>query len=745
MYISLRWIKSLVNIDLLSLNDIIERLTLAGFEIEEVIEKTNLKKRDIILDISLTANRYDVYNLSNFKDELLSIFGEQNNKINILKLSSSNNFLIQQKLKYLEFNNNIWMQYLKIYQIGKNIEIVSNQVTSNDVPSNLLFLNISETFVPQESPNWIKNYLIHMNIPITNKINDIVNFIMLENGYPFFVYDYNKLCNFINLQIPSTSNHLNKVNLTTRFAETNEIFEVQKNEFRKLTAKNLLILANKKPIALAGIVQHPDTCVDSKTTKIIIQSSLFSSKTIRQSAQSLGLRTESSIRFEKNLTLNNLEKSLNRLFQIFWTQNITFSNFQKLEIHSQFDKNDPDLQIYNKNNSSGINLNYETVRKVLGPTEVSLSLTNEKIIKTLKVLNFKVIKKTDQNCLVFIPIDRQLDIFRQIDIIEEIVRVIGFNKFTSRLTKTKTQGKISKRHFLKTKLKDYLVNLGLTETLHYTLTSNSINNQISLKNPILSDNSSLRFTLLEQLIEKAFNNRKQGQEYFEAFEIGRIYSKNDDFSFVEQECIAGIFGGKGFNSEWINKNTTINWFEAKGLLCEIFLKLDLKIKWSKPNSLPANFYHPGRTANLYHNDIEVGTFGQINRYIELMNNFSSSIYLFELNLDKLEKHWNPKTIFQYTKFSSFPALSIDLAFLVNNQISFAEIEYEIYNMKNEFLESILLFDYYSGKSIPQNSHSLGINLKFRSTTKTLTNPEIEKIISKIKLQLINKFNVMFRI
>jgi phenylalanyl-tRNA synthetase beta chain len=385
-------------------------------------------------------------------------------------------------------------------------------------------------------------------------------------------------------------------------------------------------------------------------------------------------------------------------------------------------------------------LEYKEVTNVLGSSEL---LNNLNILNVLEALNFKIIRKTENYCEVHVPFSRENDIEREVDLIEEIVRICGFTSFLSIVPSLEKVGKFSKLEKLKRLLRKSFVDLGFQEALHYSISIKQSQQQVQLKNPIVPDSSSFRSNLLTQMIQKAAINKKQKNNIFEAFEIGRVYSVKNG-NIIESELISGIFGGNLFSSNWNEDGKTINWFEGKGLINNIFNLLNIEVAWSKQLPKENNLFHPGRCAVLFSKDQKIGFFGQIHPTQAKIKSLNYETFLFEFNIEVLKFLWEEQTIYTYKPYSLFPVSLVDLAFIKPNNILFKDIETKIREVGGPLLETIHLFDYYSGAPIQQGYHNLGFKLKFRNLDRTLTNEEVDNILKKITNSLEKEFHILTR-
>nr|YP_011007376.1 phenylalanyl tRNA synthetase beta subunit [Scytothamnus australis]WAM64805.1 phenylalanyl tRNA synthetase beta subunit [Scytothamnus australis] len=764
MYISLKWVQTLISLDTLTLTDFLNRLTLAGFEVESITKKSDFKSNDLILDVSITANRDDVSNIKGLINEIVSLFNSKffletptNIKPLILvklspkNLSAAKNFYLQSNntktlvkkkhfksfnyYKILERKYSLWESYLQKKSFSKTIKTLNSE---NSIYLNkyvTLFTTKSKQFEIKESSYWIKKRLLSMNFKPINNIIDTINYIMLETGQIFFAYDLNSL-----QEIASD------IVVIPEYAKDNDSFAITKSETIELNKNILVLKINNQIISIAGLIQSFSNLVNRNTSRVLLQCALYNSKEIKKSSKILGLRTEYSGRLEKHTDLNLIEQAYLRLIHLFWSQNISFDPiFVSQNTSFPFLRHSSLFYNYIKRSQQIIKFSYKNLNRVIGPAKKFTMLSNLQIKKNLKLLNFRVSFETDQNCYVIIPLSRRFDINQEIDIIEEIVRIIGFDKFKSLPLTKNNYGQLTKIEKCKRELRSYFLNIGFNESIHSILVNHDSVNKIKLKNPLFNDSSLLRGSLLDGLIKKMTLNKKNTGENFEIFELGRIYELLPSGNKKEVEVLSGIFGGKILLSNWGIKNSSLNWFEAKGMLENLFRKLNISlfVKWHSPTSCPMKF-HPNLTTELFIKNQKLGTFGQIHPRLALENNLSKKTYLFELKIGILNHFLQRETLINYLPYSSYPISYVDLSCIVNKNILSEEIRRIIYEFGQPLLKSISLFDYYSKKPIKNGYCSLSFKLQFQSQIRTLSNEEVANVINPIVIYLQKHYDIVFK-
>ena len=704
MQTSLKWVNELVNIETVDLDYLIEKLTLGGFEVEEIIELNVNGQKEITLDISATANRSDSLSIIGISMEIAALLN---------KPPRFKNYVIQN----LDWKKN----FQNASFISQNIKYCSNFTT-------VIVENLEKITVPE----WLKQKLRNSGINPTNNLLDFQNYILLETGYPFEFYDLDKISSKLNtskFQLALETNH----NQTTFSAN---------NGFQySLDTSTLLLTANSVPIGIGGIIPHQDFCYSNTTKSLLIEGSIFNSTMIRQQSRLLGLRTDRSARYEKSLKDTNFLESFYKLIHLLRISNPNL--ICKLHTFNQNLRQD----------SEPILLHYKTIQEILGPTKQYEK--NEKYIAPKLITNYLTRlnfthKYHDSKALweVNIPYSRSDDITREIDLIEEIGRLHGFNHFLSRLPKIKTIGNEDNSYQTRKKITSCLLNLGLNELIHYSLVKKRtfIENDIELINPLILDYSNLRSTLLPNLIQTVEENRKQGNLIVEGFEFGHVFSARKGHDFQEKEYVAGIFGGTSRKSTWSNLSNSLTWFEAKGKMEQFFNQLNLRPIWETDSFAHSNeIFHPYCTAKLYlENKTDLGIFGQIHPSLAKKLNLPFNLYLFELNFESIQRQIQMNQLRIYQEYSSYPKIIKDLSFIIPDNTSFKEIQNLLYCNGTKFLSNIDLLDEYQGASIPENHISLCLQLTFQSNEKTLQNQEIEMTIQKIQSLLTNQLNATIR-
>lgn len=709
MQIPLKWINELVNIENFQLNDLIEKLTLGGFEVEEVLELKVNNKSQIILDISTTANRSDSLSIQGISIEIASLLDKP-----IKKLYST------KKIRE-------WDKIIK-----KQIKSFSPELDCS------IFLGITiDNVYDFTSPLWLQEKLISSKIIPENNLVDFQAYLMLETGYPFLCYDLNK----INQKLKT-----DQFNLSVSNSPNEEKFLGVNGSEYKLSKSSLIVKANDLPISIAGIMEHKDFAYSKNTNSLLIEASIFNARFIRQQSRFLGLRTDRSARYEKSLKSTYLIESLYRLISLLRIKNPNLS----CRVNTLLQANELTLR--------KIKLNYQVINEILGPTistDESKSNINfisvNQVSNYLKRLNFNF-SYDNSNSLweVHIPHVRSDDITREIDLIEEIGRLHGYNNFLTTLPKIKRIGIIDKSYKTRKKINACLLNFGFSELINYSLVNQrqftNLKNEIQLVNPLSSDYATLRTSLLPSLLQAVSTNLKQNNKIIEGFEYGHVFSGQLPDKILEVEYIAGIFGSTQLKLAWDDSSKNLTWFEAKGKMEQLLNQLNLKTYWTAGNQKGVGqLFHPYRNADIYLlNNIKLGKFGQVNPILADRIGFNFETYLFEFNLEVIQNQIQINKLPIYEEYSLYPKIVKNMSFIIDKNISFNSLKQLLYLNGTKFLSKINIIDEYRGNLIPDKSTSLCIELIFQSNEKTLQSKEIENIISHLQIVLIKKFNVIIR-
>jgi phenylalanyl-tRNA synthetase beta chain len=659
---------------------------------------------DVVLDLTSTANRADALSMVGIAREVAALTTE------LLRLP----------------------QAPAVQTVGSGEPVAIGQVDPTACPAYIATVIAGVRIGP--SPLWLQQRLQSAGVRPINNVVDVTNYIMLEWGQPLHAFDRDKL-QAVAGTVPLT--------IGVRFGKVGEQLVTLDSQTRTATEQTLLITAHDHPVALAGVMGGEATEVDANTQNLLLEAALFDSAVIRRSARTQGLRTEASARYERGVNLAELEVACHRAVQL-----ITQLAGGQVTAHLVQDARPATL-------TRTIELRYDRVIQVLGPVrrqdEIG-NLTPAEVERTLQALNCQLqfqpaAAATSESPVweVTVPPYRYGDLLREIDLIEEVARLYGYDNFIDTLPEQGELGGLSLEQMLLRKVRASLRAGGLTELIHYSLGKPGQDRQIVLSNPLFTEYSSLRTNLIDSLIEAFQYNLEQGNGALNGFEVGRIFWQ-EEFGLSEVECVAGILGGDIRRGKWptSGRDHPLSWFEAKGLLQSSFEQLGLVVEYQPDRRDPR--LHPGRTASLWIGGDRLGSFGQLHPQLCQERGLPNQVYVFELDLDVLLKHLatGDALVPQFRPYSSYPAADRDIAFYINTQVSVAELERVITQAGGSLLETVDLFDQYVGDRVPAGQRSLAFRLIYRADDRTLSDTEIEPVHQKVRDTLVEKFQVELR-
>ncbi|MCE2885966.1 MAG: phenylalanine--tRNA ligase subunit beta [Pseudanabaena sp.] len=574
------------------------------------------------------------------------------------------------------------------------------------------------------SPEWLKRRVEAAGMRSINNIVDITNYILLEWGQPLHAFDADTLADGIKIGV--------------RFAKSGEKIKTLDDADRSLTAQNLLITSGDKPIAIAGVMGGAETEVSEKTINIVLEAALFTQVTTRRSARAQGLRTEASARYERGVNQAAIESASAKAVQMI----MELAGGEVVE-QSVMDARSKEVRV--------IDLRLTKVWQVLGEVDRedddALALLSEsEVEQTLKVLSFELVKQPIEEgsyatWKVTVPPYRYADIEREIDLVEEIARIYGYDKFVETLPARTEFGFLSADQEGGRMIRAAFRAVGLNEVMHMSLCSPAESHQVKINNPVAIEYGALRDDLLTNLIESCAFNINQGNGILNGFEIGRVFWL-DEAGSDETDRIAGIFGGDPTVGTWQHESKPMNFYEAKGLMDSVFHNLCISVEY-QPDQKDDRL-HPGRTASLWISGERLGTFGQMHPQLRAEKELPDEIYAFELDFYTLLDAMMKKSIPTFHPFSTYPSSDRDIAFFAPLKFTVADIHRSITHVGGELLDSVTLFDQYIGKGVPEGLRSLAFRLVYRASDRTLTDVDINPVHQKVRDLLEEKFQATLR-
>ena len=555
------------------------------------------------------------------------------------------------------------------------------------------------------SPKWLRQRLRANGVRPINNIVDITNYVMLEYGQPMHAFDYR---------------YVSSGKIVVREAEAGETLTTLDGTVRSLKPGMLVIADDTKPIGLAGIMGGENSEIVDDTSMVVFESANFNGTSIRQTALALGMRTEASGKFEKNLDPMMTVPAVQRACEL-------------VELLGCGDVLDGTIDvIHYVPESRRVRLEPDRINELLG-TEIS----QEDMVKYLANLEIPV--EGDE---ILVPSFRP-DLILTADIAEEIGRSYGYNAIPITEFKNSTQGGYSAEMKLEAQAGTFCRGLGYNEIITYSFVSPAVFDQIRLpadsplrrcmriQNPLGEDTSVMRTIALPSMLEILARNNAYHNKAVKLYEIAKVYLPTEG-QMLPQEPKKLVLGTYGSGETF---------FTLKGEIEAIFAGLRIrKAEYAAEKQNPS--YHPGRCASITVDGVCVGVMGQVHPLVVNNYGMDCEVYCAELNLSALMELRLPEPT--YTPLPKYPAVMRDLALVCDEEVTVAQAEDVITGAAGKLLRSVKLFDIYRGTGVPEGKKSMAFSLELRSDERTLTDADSEGVMSKVLASLKEKLNAVLR-
>ena len=552
------------------------------------------------------------------------------------------------------------------------------------------------------SPPWLKRRLEASDIRSINNVVDITNFVLLEFGQPLHAFDYDLLED-------------NKI--VVRAAENGETITTLDNIERKLTDSDLLICDGKRPIALAGVMGGANTEVSEITTNVLLESAYFDPTTVRRTSKSTGLRSESSYRFERGIDPNGVTNALNRAAELI--RELGGGEIAKGLIDEYPLTIEP----------AEVKISLDHANKFLGT-----NINSDELIKIANGLEFENLG-SDKNDFTFrIPTFR-VDITREIDLIEELARLYGYDKIQTTLPAIRMKSdNVNINKLVQDKFKEVLISTGFNEVINYSFEDHEllslINKTQALKilNPLTTESSAMRTSLIPGLLKNAVLNLNHQEQDLRLFEIGKVYIPIENKELPNEiRKIAATATGTRMPEFWGKKE--FDFFDFKSILEKGFESLMIWDDVVFQDAQEIEFLHPGKSARLVIDDENIGYVGELHPNLSEKLDLSKGLYILEIDLDKIASLSKEKKK-TFKPLPKFPSVRRDIALIIDESIPVGGILEEIGKSGSSLIENAAIFDVYTGDHVEEGKKSVAVSLQLRATDKTLTEEEINKVQEK---------------
>ena len=649
--------------------------------------ETALDIQDTILDVNITPNRSDCLSMIGIAREVAAITGTKMNlpSVKIKEKSEDINSLTSVKI----IDSDLCPRYTA--RMIKNVKI-------------------------SPSPIWMKNRLEAAGLRAINNIVDVTNFVMLEMGQPLHAFDFR---------------FLEKGRIVVRKSKKNEEFISLDEKSRILPENTLLICDGVKPVAIGGIMGGLNSEVKEDTKVVLLESAYFNPSSIRRSARKLGMSTDAAFRFERGIDPEGVVKALNRAAQFI-------ADFSGGSVCKNY------IDEYPKKVSSAkdISLRLERIRRLIG-----MEIGAKDVVKILRGIGMIVKQKGKGRYLVTPPTCR-VDILREVDLIEEIIRLYGYDHVPVTLPNAPVMEiKVIPRLEMEEKIRQLMIGSGFTEIVNYSFgtplaadilslpKNDERRNFVKINNPLGEELSAMRSTMIYSLLDTTKKNANNRSYDLKIFEIGRNFINRKERELPEERnMLAGLITGKISDDLW-NSGKDADFYTLKGCLENIFY--DFKINNCKYIAITdESFLHPGKACKILINEKQIGFIGEVHPDIKANFDLKNNVYIFEINLDILIAAYMDSKIF-YQELSKFPSVMRDAAFVIPAFMEAEKMINVVWKQKEDLLENVSIFDVYKGKGIPEGTKSLGLRFSYRANDRTLTDEEISAIHNRVVQKTVN--------
>jgi phenylalanyl-tRNA synthetase beta chain len=555
-----------------------------------------------------------------------------------------------------------------------------------------------------------------------NNVVDITNYVLMEYGHPLHAFDHSLLAGG---------------SIIVRRAAEDERFHTLDGQERILSASDLTIRDTEKVVALAGIMGGENSEIRETTTNILIESACFDPTAIRRTSKRLGMHTESSHRFERGVDISILPRALDRAASLMAELAGGKVAPGRIDVYPE-----PAQPLT-------IQVRLDRITQILG-----IHLSCEEVTEIFRNLEFSVESGGSGILRVTVPTFR-VDIQREIDLIEEVARLNGYEKIPATMPLVHAFSERPSRHqMLERRLRELLVSHGLSEVITYSFIhpdafgrillgdGDSRRNVVAILNPLTEEQSVMRTTLLPGLLETAARNISYRLMSPHLFEMRRIYLADEAADLpVEPVCAAGILSGSRDPEGWHRNRESVDFYDIKGLVENILDAFAIAGATFESSDIES-YYHPGKACTVLCGKEKLGSFGELHPTVQENYGIEMPVYYFELNFEKLAAL--SREVASVSAPPRFPDTFRDIAMLVGEEVSAGVVLGCIRGNAIKEMEGVELFDLYTGEGIPTGQKSIAVRIRYRSQERTLTDEEVNRLHQRVLDNLLKKLNISIR-
>lgn len=655
-----------------------------------------LDLRDTVLDISITPNRGDCLSIIGIAREVAA--------------------LMRKKLR---------LPPIAVEEKGVHIgEVTSVTIIDVDYCPRYCARIIKGVKI-KPSPLWMRRRLEAVGLRAINNMVDVTNFVMMEMGQPLHAFDYR---------------FLEEGRIVVRKAKAGETFVSLDGKERVLKEGTLLICDGVKPVAIAGIMGGLNSEVKDDTSTILLESAYFHPPAIRRAAKELGMSTDAAFRFERGVDPEGVVRALNRAAALMADLG------EGYVLKGYIDNYPRPLPAPRK-----ISLRHSRIEEIMGAR-----VEAKEVAEILSGLQMEVVPEETLRGWFVTPPTYRTDIEREIDLIEEIARIKGYESIPVTMPRpTGEPGKRGEEERGKALLYPVLQGAGLSEVITYSFLPVNfpavlrVENEregrqaVRLRNPLSEDQALLRTNLTYSLLTTLRTNYRMGAGEVKIFEFGRVFFSQGEGRVPEEEPRLGcLIWGQRVAESWHYPKEQVDFYDLKGVVENICAALRLpEPVFSEGEGRP--FLHPGRCASIFIKNTMVGFLGEIHPEIMREMDIRGRAYVCEINLSALFGLWS-KVHVSYREITRFPGSMRDAAFIVPREMAARKLLEVISRAEEELLEKVSIFDVYEGPNLPSGTKSIGLRFYYRSPKRTLTDEEVTDVHGRLVAKILGETKVTLR-
>jgi phenylalanyl-tRNA synthetase beta chain len=632
---------------------------------------------DVVLDIAVTPNRGDCLSVAGIAREIAALTGQR-----------------------------LRRQRVMVRESGAAAgDLIAIRIADSDLCGRYVGRVISGVDIGP-SPSWMQYRLQAVGMRPINNVVDVTNYVMIERGQPLHAFDYDRLP---------------RPDISVRRAGATSTFTTLDGQTRALHPDDLMIASGEQAVAIAGVMGGADTEVTSSTRRVLLESAWFSPTSIRRTAKRLGLRSEASYRFERTTDIEGAPLAADRAAALIAKLTGGTVAAGRVDVYPSARRPAP------------IALRLKRVEDLLGMT-----VARGDVVARLKALGVAV-SPTARGTLSALPPSSRPDLSREIDLIEEIVRLGGYENVPTTVPESRYtgtgEGRVQRRH---RELKRFLCAQGLNEVVFLSFMSSRLNQlfagfrdrraPVTVLNPVTQDDPEMRLSLCSGLVRIVRDNLNQGASDVALFCIGKVFWR--DHAYGEGVRLAGALSGTLPSDRLGRRTATTEFVDVKGVVESVLDFLQVSdVRWTPAVDHPA--FHPGKTAWVEVAGHTVGIVGLLHPSVQEELQVDGPCWLFELDLEHLLQYCPSRVV--YKDLARFPAVVRDLAVVTEERFAADRVVRFVWEWSptSHLIEDVTLFDQYSGPPIPTGKKSLAYSIAYRAADRTLTDTEVNEMHAQL--------------